>query len=63
MFAPTTKNERVSGAFPLDEQFFFLVVLRVASVWLCTSSKQQNVGRPTKAVVIVPAKCIFFLRI
>ena len=37
MFAPTTKNERVSGAFALDEQIFFLVVLRVASVWLCAS--------------------------
>ena len=62
MFAPTTKNERVSGAFALDEQIFFLVVF-VLRRFGYALPKQQNVGRPTKAVVIVPAKCIFFLRI
>ena len=48
--------------FALDEHFFFLYffVLRRFGYAL---PKQQNVGRPTKAVVIVPAKCIFFLRI
>ena len=48
MFAPTTKNERVSGAFALDEQIFFLVVLRVASVWLC-ASEAAKCGKANKS--------------
>ena len=34
MFAPTTKNKRIPGAFVLDKSNFFPVVLLVASVWL-----------------------------
>ena len=63
MFAPTTKNERISGAFALDKSIFFPVALLVASVWLCGSPTRQNVGRPTKAAVNVPAKNIFSLKI
>ena len=37
MLAPTTKNERISGAFALDKSNFFPVALLVASVWLCGS--------------------------
>ena len=49
MFAPTTKNEKVSGAFALDEQIFFLVVLRVASVWLQCASEAGKCGKANKS--------------
>ena len=41
MLAPTTKNERISGALALDKSNFFHVVLLVASVWLCGSYAEK----------------------
>ena len=57
MFAPTTKYERISGAFALDKSNFFRVVVFVAV------PSQKNVGKPTKAAANVPAESIFCMKI
>ena len=62
VFAPATKYARISGALALDKSNFFtqFSLLR----WFgCAILSQQNVGKPTKAAVNVPAKNIFCLKI
>ena len=49
MFAPTTKYEKISGAFALDKSnFCFYVVLLVALVWLC-GSFAEKCGKANKS--------------
>ena len=62
MFAPTTKYERISGAFALDKCNFFHLVVFVALVRRAVPS-QKNVGKPTKAAANVPAESIFCMKI
>ena len=58
MFAPTTKNERISGAFALDKSTFFPLVLLVASVWLC-GSYAAKCGKANKSSRKCAAKKYF----
>ena len=58
MFAPTTRNERISGAFVLDKSSFFPVVLLVASVWLC-GSYAAKCGKVNKSSRKCASKKIF----
>ena len=58
MFAPSTKNEIILGAFELDKSNFFPVVPLLVSVWMC-GSYAAKFGKAKKAAVNVPAKNIF----
>ena len=60
MFAPATKYARISGALPLDKSNFLFTQLSLLRWFGCAIRSQQNVCKPTKATVNVPAK-IFFL--
>ena len=58
MFAPTTKNEKISGAIALDKSDFIL------RRFGCAVPTRQNVAKPTiVAVNAVLAKNIFSLEI
>ena len=58
MFVPTTKYERISGAFALDKAHFsfmwFFLLRRFGSAVL----SQKNAGKSTKAAVNVSTKNI-----
>ena len=59
MFAPATKNERVSGALALGKSKFFFTHFSLLR-WLgCAILSQQNVVKPTNVAVNVRAKNIF----
>ena len=57
VFAPTTKNEKISGAFALDKSNFIL------RRFGCAVPTQQNVAKLTIVAVNVLAKNIFSLKI
>ena len=48
MFAPTTKYDRITGAFALDKSNFFHVVLLVALLWLCGSSACEKANKSSR---------------
>ena len=57
MFAPTTKNERISGAFALDKSNFLSCSSPCCVRWFGHAVlSQKNVGKQTKAAVNVLPK-------
>ena len=58
MFAPTTKYERISGAFALDKAQFSFMWFSLLRWFGRAVLSPKNVGKPTKAAVNVSAKYI-----